>query len=250
MNVKDLQRDWDAFGKSDALWAILTQPGKRGRWQLEEFFQTGVREIAGLFEYLDSLGVRLKRGKALDFGCGVGRLTQALSDHFEEVHGVDIAPSMIELAKRYNRHGSRCLHHVNASPSLDLFPDGTFDLVYSNITLQHIEPEYCARYLREFIRVLAPSGVLVFQLPARPINRVKAAIKRRVAKGILQLFRTFGYVKRPIMVMHGIGRSDVERIMDRAGAKIRDVQVDHAAGKDWLSHRYCVIKSVTTLPPR
>lgn len=242
MDVKDAQRDWDAFGKADPLWAILTAPGKRGKWQAAEFFETGVREVEALMQYIDSLGLHPARRKALDFGCGVGRLSQALTAYFEEVHGVDVAPSMIEQANHYNRHGSRCVYHVNDRPSLELFTDSTFDLVYSVITLQHLEPKDSARYIQEFVRVLAPGGLAVFQLPDRPAKPIRALVKRRLAKGLLQFSRVAGYLKRPIMVMHGIEREEVLRLLERSGAKVVDVREDQSAGHDWTGYRYCTVR--------
>lgn len=69
-----------------------------------------------LIEYVRSLNIDCPRKHALDFGCGVGRLTQALAAHFDEVTGVDISPSMIKLAKKYSRHGDGC----NRPPCGDL----------------------------------------------------------------------------------------------------------------------------------
>jgi 2-polyprenyl-3-methyl-5-hydroxy-6-metoxy-1,4-benzoquinol methylase len=94
------------------------------------------------------------RGSALDFGCGVGRLTQALADHFDEVWGVDIASSMIEGARRLDRSGGRCRYLVNGRPRV--VRDASFGFILSLIVLQHLEPEYIRSYLREFIRLLAP----------------------------------------------------------------------------------------------
>ncbi len=169
MDLKDLQRNWDAFGKSDPFWSILSDPDKRGnRWNAEEFFRTGETAVAGLMEVLRNLGAPCRRDRALDFGCGAGRLTQALANHFELACGVDIAPSMVDLARRYNRRGERCRYFLNEANDLALFPDGRFDLVFSFIVLQHMKPEYSRRYLREFFRVLAPGGLTVFQLPSRP----------------------------------------------------------------------------------
>ena len=109
MDLKDLQKNWDTFGRTDPLWLILAAADKKGdKWAVDEFFATGKREIELALDWVASLGVRLPQRKALDFGCGVGRLTQALADHFDEVCGVDIASSMIELANEYNRHGARC----------------------------------------------------------------------------------------------------------------------------------------------
>jgi SAM-dependent methyltransferase len=170
MKLTDLQYNWDEFGRTDPLWAILSDPTKRGgRWGLNGFFETGRAEVAEVMEYLQTLPVKLQMGRALDFGCGVGRLTQALAERFVECHGVDIAASMLELANKYNRFGARCRYHLNTRPDLALFDDETFDFVYSNLVLQHMAPEYSTGYLKEFIRVLARDGLLLFQLPGEPV---------------------------------------------------------------------------------
>ena len=58
MNIKDLQRNWDELGKTDPLWAILTQPKKFGRkWEVDEFFETGRREIEAVINYVRQLEI-------------------------------------------------------------------------------------------------------------------------------------------------------------------------------------------------
>ena len=107
MELDELQRNWDEFGKQDPLWAIRSEPDKRGgKWDLAEFFGSGEEHVRELVDRLTELGLPT-HGVVLDFGCGVGRLTQAFADHFDEVWGIDIAPSMIEGAEAFNRHGSR-----------------------------------------------------------------------------------------------------------------------------------------------
>src|SRR5438132_3030227 len=118
MNLRKLQRQWDRLGTFDPLGAILTE-GRQ--WQPDEFFQTGRAEVEELMGHLRSLGLELPAGRALDFGCGVGRVTQALAEHFGSVHGVDIAPSMIRLADQYKEPGSRVIYHLSAAPDLRLF---------------------------------------------------------------------------------------------------------------------------------
>jgi SAM-dependent methyltransferase len=167
MDLADLQRHWDMFGRQDPFWAILTDPGKRGnRWSPAEFFETGRVEVEELLDRAARLGVPARRGRALDFGCGAGRLTQALADHFEAAVGVDVAPSMIALARTHNRHGGRCIYEVNEGPDLARWPDASFDLIYTSRVLQHVEPRYATSYVREFVRLLAPKGFLSFDLPS------------------------------------------------------------------------------------
>jgi SAM-dependent methyltransferase len=119
-------------------------------------------------EFIDSLPMKLARRRALDFGCGVGRLTQALCKYFQHCIGVDIAPSMIELARKFNRYGDRCEYRENPFDDLHEFDNDQFDFIYSNIVLQHMEPRYSERYVQEFVRVLSPEGLAVFQIPAKP----------------------------------------------------------------------------------
>ena len=166
MRIDALKEHWEAYGRSDPLWAVLSEPGLQGnRWDLEEFLRRGEREVADYLAELEGNGVQVRYGRALDFGCGVGRLTQALGERFERCDGVDIAASMVEQARRLNRHGDRVAYHVNPASDLHLFPSETFDFVLSIIVLQHMEPRYAKGYIAEFLRVLRPGGIAVFQLP-------------------------------------------------------------------------------------
>lgn len=189
MELKHLRETWNDLGKWDPLWVILTNDDKINRgWKPEEFFKTGEDEIADVFRQVDRLIPGLSRRKALDFGCGVGRLTQALGPHFEECHGVDIAPSMIKLARKHNRWGKRCQYYVNDKNDLRIFPDNTFDFIYSNIVLQHMKPDYSKAYIREFLRVLAPGGLIVFQLRSErlaPLGKTSTVIEPLPAHGFL-----------------------------------------------------------------
>ncbi len=243
MNLEKLQKNWDEFGQIDPMWAILTDPAKRGRkWQAEEFFETGKGDIAELMGHLDRMRLPASRRKALDFGCGIGRLSQALAGYFEEVHGVDIAPSMIRQARDYNAHGTRCVYHLNHAPSLELFGDNVFDLVYSSITLQHIEPEYSTRYIREFVRVLVPGGALVFRLPSVLPDTFKQRVKRALPAPVLKMYYWTKGGHGPKMEMHGIERERVVQLLESAGARVLEIAPDESAGKPWVCFRYFATK--------
>jgi SAM-dependent methyltransferase len=171
MQLTALRRHWERLGKHDPLWAVLTHPDKRGgRWQVEEFFQSGVAEIDGVLARAIAMGLAVPRARALDFGCGVGRLTQALARQFERADGVDIATAMVRAAGEHNAFPERCHYHLNPRDDLALFADASFTFVYSAIVLQHMEPRYATRYLAEFVRVLAPDGLLVFQVPSHRVG--------------------------------------------------------------------------------
>jgi SAM-dependent methyltransferase len=167
MALKDLKEVWEGWAREDPLWAILSVPGKTDRrWNPEEFFSTGRDEIRDVMATLTAKGIQVKTGRCLDFGCGVGRLTQGLAEFFSTCDGVDISPTMIREARKWNKFPDRCNYHNNDRPDLSIFADESFDFIYSNIVLQHIEPDISQGYIREFVRLLSDGGVAVFQVPA------------------------------------------------------------------------------------
>lgn len=166
-DVVSEQAFWDRFARHDPLWAILSDPSKAGRrWDLRSFLETGRREVSLLMYQLRALGLSVRRDAALDFGCGVGRLTQPLAGHFDRVVGVDVSPEMIRLADQINQHSARVRYVCNARDDLTLFAAGEFTFMYSNVVLQHVEPARTLQYLRELLRVVSAGGLLVFQLPS------------------------------------------------------------------------------------
>lgn len=166
-DIRSMKDYWESQAHNDPFWAVLSDPGKDNRrWDRTSFFETGQREISILFYQLRGLGIPLGSRSALDFGCGLGRLTQALARHFDRVVGLDISETMIRMAELFNQAPDRVRYVVNEHEHLNLFPKAEFDFIYSNIVLQHIAPEISLGYLKEFVRVLRPGGLVVFQLPS------------------------------------------------------------------------------------
>ena len=158
---------WDRHARKDPMWAVLSDPAKKGRrWDLQEFMRNGEREIALLWHQLAQLQLVPDHRTALDFGCGIGRLTQALARRFDRVVGVDISPSMVAVARNIDRYPSIVDYMCNPHSDLRDLPSRSCDFIYSNIVLQHVVPQLSIGYLNEFFRLLKPGGVLVFQLPS------------------------------------------------------------------------------------
>jgi SAM-dependent methyltransferase len=171
-----LARNWEVLGETDPMFGVLSDPTKiDGRWDVDEFFGTGREHVDHLFRVLHDHGVVVpRRGDCLDFGCGLGRLTIPLAQRFDRTVGVDVAPSMIEGARKNVRPGDRCEFVTNKHPDLRQFPNGAFDFVHSCLVLQHIPPAVAISYIGEFLRVTRSGGLVVFQVPAE--TRSEAAI--------------------------------------------------------------------------
>ena len=259
MDLKELQENWNEFGKIDPLSSIfrLTEKGKK--WQPEEFFQLGRDEVEVLMKDIASLGFNLSRIKALDFGCGVGRITQALAPYFTQVYGIDIAPSMLELAKQYNRYPGKCTYLLNETDDLKLFEDNSLNFIYSNITLQHMEPRYSRNYLGEFMRVLAPQGLLIFQQPSerrirsedeKLLKKFKRRIRSVIPRPLLDSYYRIKGIDleeesegEPKMEMYAIPENEVVQLLEGHGGRILQISENQSSGPHWISLRYCVTKN-------
>lgn len=236
MSLEHTRRTYEEFGREDPLYAVLTTPEFRHGANEARFFETGREEIARVLARVDVLAPGLARASALDFGCGVGRLTQALADHFGEAVGVDIASSMVERARACNRHGDRVRYVVNTVDDLRVFPSDSFDFVYSNISLQHSPPDAGKRYIAEFLRLLRPGGVAAFQVPNGPpipatgLGAWWYRLRRQHVRRLWKRLRG-----KVAYEMHHIPRGEVEAILAAGGATLLAADpVGHRPGRNFM----------------
>lgn len=242
------RRYWDDLARLDPLWAILTESDrKHGGWVLEDFFSTGETEIDGVMAVAETLGRPVGRISALDFGCGVGRITRALARRFREATGVDVSEAMVAVARKLNFSLPTCKFLRNAAPHLEQFSDHSFDLIYSNRVLQHVPTRAgIKRYVREFVRTLKEGGLLTFQLPSYIPVRHRIQIRRR----LYGLFRALGlgrgvlYEKLGLhpMSMTFVPEEEVCALIRAAGGRILDVREDPLHGAPIRSHTYYVTR--------
>jgi len=245
MNLWQLRRHWDALARADPYFAVLTDSAKQGnRWARDEFFRTGVEEADRDVALIRRLEPGLALRHALDFGCGAGRLTQGLARHFARVTGVDISGRMVELARGQSRDDRVGFVH-NPRPDLRVFSDNTFDFVCSRITLQHIAPRYTRRYLGEFVRVLAPGGVVLAQVPATapagdPPERLRFSpwpptLWMRLRRYV-RYHHPGWFPGTPKMQMYALGRAEVLGCLAAAGARVLSVEADEQRGFESLTY--------------
>lgn len=162
--LNEVRDTWEQLGATDPYWAVLTNNDFHAGEARARFFDSGRTEVRDMLRLLDERGHRYGH-VAVDFGCGVGRLSFALAEHLKQVVGVDVARSMLREAEANNPFGERVRFVHNESSDLP-FDDDSVDLVVSSITLQHIPPRLSIRYLLEMVRITRPGGHLLFQLPS------------------------------------------------------------------------------------
>lgn len=225
---------WDDWAKVDPLWAILTEPDNRhGRWDVDEFLESGRGTVEIMLRDAAEFGLPASLDVAIDFGCGVGRLTRPLAKHFGVTYGLDIAPRMIDHAKRLQGGAPGCRFLVHDREDLGCFADCSVDLICCLLVLQHVPSRPgIETYLREFVRVLAPGGIAIVQLPTYvPEPRPPATLRERLAlrTRVALALRTAGISPRflyarlrwtPEMPMTAIPRDDTLTAFRNAGGSV------------------------------
>ena len=157
--------DWEQWGKDNPYYGVLSDP-KFDRESIDEsaldaFFSTGREQIARDLQNVEKHFGAIRTGRALDFGCGVGRLSIPLSKIFSSIVATDISNSMLnEAEKNAKKYGSDNITWVISDDSL-LNASGQFDLVYSYIALQHIPLERGMQIFERLIGKLAPGGIFL-----------------------------------------------------------------------------------------
>jgi SAM-dependent methyltransferase len=177
--LERMRRDWDRRARRNARYFVST--GRHdaqhflgriasliSRWSDKDFFASGEKAVA---EDILTDTTNINQGKdpakmrVLEIGCGAGRLTNALSKVFGEVHAVDVSGEMIARAKSALRDRSNVYLYQNNGRDLSVLPQVEFDFAYSNIVFQHIPSrEIIESYVSEVHRLLRPGALFKFQV--------------------------------------------------------------------------------------
>jgi SAM-dependent methyltransferase len=149
-----MRNDWEQRARTDAK-RFINDREFRGF----DFALSGCRDA---YLILYQIQDRLRHDmRMLEIGCGIGRMLPYFACLFAEVHGIDVAPTMIAQA-RERLAAFRNVHlHLGSGRSLEGIADGSLDLVVSFQVFQHIpDRDVIADYVHESFRVLRPGGIM------------------------------------------------------------------------------------------
>jgi SAM-dependent methyltransferase len=160
-----MKREWNERARENAMHYIASA---KDEWETDEFYASGVQNIR---QYVRSELDFLTRGRdastlrALDIGCGMGRLTRALGAIFGEAHGVDVSGEMVARGNAQLAAVPNVRLHETNGVDFALFEDASFDFAFSFIVFQHVPSrEAVVSNLREAHRVLKPGSMFKFQV--------------------------------------------------------------------------------------
>jgi SAM-dependent methyltransferase len=201
---------WEHYGKNDPYYGVLScQEYRAGALDEEarrKFFLSGVEVVDGFIALAEETFGPLRFGTALDYGCGVGRLTRRLAERFGEVVGVDISTHMLEEAGRnLAEQGNARFEPAGAMGATPV------DFIMSKIVFQHIPP---AEGVRVLAGRLAPGGTGILDLPIRYTGgRIRRLLS--TVRGLLPS-------REPIIPLHIYDLDAIRAVLARTGCQMRE----------------------------
>jgi len=101
--------------------------------------------------------------------------------------------------------------------------------------LPHIEPRYAKDYIREFVRVLRPDGVAVFELLSPTF------VRALFPQSFVEWYRRRKHGEKPFIGMFGIPEREINALLDELQLSI--VHVDRErAGWRWINLTYYSVR--------
>lgn len=175
---------WKRYGEEDPYFGVYSRDDFKARnldeKTLGEFFRSGEDHVELVFENIRRhFDPGFESRRALDLGCGVGRLLIPLAKSSSHAVGVDISDHMLEEARRNcEAHGVSNVEFAKSDDTLSEV-SGTFDLVHSFVVLQHIEVWRGESLVAAMIDRLQDGGVGVIHMTYhRKAPRIRKIVHR------------------------------------------------------------------------
>lgn len=189
MLFERVQGQWKSIGEREPYASVLADEKylmSNIVENLAEFRRSGVMGIQQLQQLAQKNGVDIHYGKCLELGCGVGRLTAHLAQHFQEIMGVDISTGNLRVCEAYLKELG--IHHADLKlmkQLTELTALDSFDVFVSFIAIQHNAPPIQKYILDTLLAKLRPGGVFMFQtIVNAPGYRYTAEENFRYSDGI------------------------------------------------------------------
>jgi len=218
------QSPWVKLGREAPYYGVLSEDAYLGTEISGElrrnFFESGEEDLDRFLAWIrEEIRPDFRPRRALEYGCGVGRLLLPLSRCAGEVTGVDISEGMLEEAARnLDLEGRRNCRLFPASSRLDEIAGKRFDFILSYIVFQHIPPKEGLPLLRLLAGMLDTGGVGLLHIAiSTGLGRAGRLLQRFPAgKALLNLLRG-RKATAPLIAMYPYPMNEVLSILDAAG---------------------------------
>lgn len=162
--MSSAEKEWEKFGRTNPYYAVYMLDKFKveniDSSAREQFFQSGEDYVQRIWQDIERYFIAdFRPNAAVDFGCGVARLTLPIATRSRKVTAVDISENMIREGRaNAASYDIGNVDFVKDSSNLSSFTGG-FDFIHSFIVFQHIKPKIGEVIFRKLIKTLLPGGI-------------------------------------------------------------------------------------------
>lgn len=152
--MEDRKNEWEKAAQEDHMKAIACAL-TRYQFDITGLIDAGnfMNELVHLFN-----GFTFQKKRMLEHGCGSGRMTQFISTFFDDYTCTDVSSTMLE---KNICEDKKIESKIDSIP----LPDNSIDIIFSFTVLMHNRKKVVHDIFKEFFRLLAVGGYVIFQLP-------------------------------------------------------------------------------------
>lgn len=120
----------------------------------------------------------------LDFGVGWGRIARFFLRELpaENIYVIDVVEEFVQICRQTFRNDN---FYVSAPYPPTSLSDGKFDFIVGYSVFSHLSEDACARWMREFQRILVPGGIVALTTRGRPFFDFCESLKGKGHTGYL-----------------------------------------------------------------
>ena len=230
-----IKASWEHLGRTRAHHSVLTSesflPDELNK-NISSFWKSGYQELSLIEKILVRHGKKLKKETvAVEYGCGVGRITAPLAKHVESLHAYDISSPHLNYAKEHMQEEmvTNVAFHLVSDPLASL---QKCDFFYSRIVFQHNPPPIIYQLFKNSLSSLNPGGVAIIQVPVY-IRGHSFVITDWLAKDHLL-----------DMQMHCLPQEAIFTMIEEMKCNLLEVREDNSCGdpSHYLSNTFVIVK--------
>jgi len=228
---------WEHLGRTRAHHSVLTSesflPEELGN-NITEFWSSGYQELSLIEKLLDRHEKSLKKDIiAVEYGCGVGRITAPIAKNVAFLHAYDISAPHLEYAKEHMKEVEveNVTFHQVTDP---LTPLQKCDFFYSRIVFQHNPPPIIHQLFKNALSSLNPGGVAIIQVPTF------------IRGHSFVITEWLGNDHLLDMQMHYLSQAAIFKLIYEMGCSLLEVREDNSCGDPqmYLSNTFVITKNV------
>jgi len=229
MSVSKSTTWWRDSAESEGLAVLDKHVERDADW--EKAAETGVLDFQRALELTGMpTGNHLA---ALEIGCGAGRMTWVMAQHFGQVVAADVSKTFVQLAREKNRCPNVMFLTISGD-SLENAHIQQYDVAFSYEVFHHLDAEVVEQYIEDVSGLLKPDGHFVFEMNTVPMGALTRA--SQVVRRILHYYgkkQWRGWPTSPHFCRKPYRVESIVASLEKHGFIVEQVVQPHA-GQTWF----------------